>query len=133
MTYNQAFRAIKDSEKTKSITDRDSFQLIVPYTEFFGLTNEDSEIAVSVDPTTKCMKTIFICPGIMNKVLRYVRPVVSLDGCHLKGPWKGTLYMCSVNTPMDEIYPVAFMITSATKVLRDGNYFCQSWIQLYLY
>jgi hypothetical protein len=74
MSYNQAYRAIKDSEKTK-ITDQDSFQLIVPYTEFFGLTNEDSEIDVSIDPTTKSIKSIFICPGIMNKVLRYVRPV----------------------------------------------------------
>lgn len=31
------------------------------------------------------MVCCFICPGFTNETLDYVKPVKSLDGCHLKG------------------------------------------------
>jgi hypothetical protein len=46
----------------------------------------------------------------MKNTLKYVRPVMSLDAAHLKSKWGGTLYIASVKTGNDKIYPVAFAI-----------------------
>jgi hypothetical protein len=42
--------------------------------------------------------------------MTYVRPVLSLDAAHLRSQWNGTLYVASVQSACDEIYPVAFAI-----------------------
>jgi hypothetical protein len=34
-----------------------------------------------------------------------------LDACHLQGLWQGILYICTVKTPLDDLYPFAFGIT----------------------
>ena len=68
---------------------------------------------------------MFICPGIMNGKLRYVRPMVSLDATHLKSLWKGTLDIASVKTGMDEIFPIAFSITLDNENHEGWAYFCQ--------
>jgi MULE transposase domain len=53
-----------------------------------------------------------VFPAIMESSIIFARPVMSLDVCHLKGQWKGTLYAC-VLTGMDNIYPVAFAVTKS--------------------
>jgi hypothetical protein len=45
----------------------------------------------------------------------FARPVMSLDACHLKSQWKGTLCAASVLTGMDNIYPVAFAVTKSNE------------------
>ena len=61
----------------------------------------------------------------MNAKLRYVRPLMSLDATHLRSIWKGTLYIASVKTGMDEIFPVAFAITLDNENNEGWNYFCE--------
>ena len=46
----------------------------------------------------------------MNKILSKVRPVISLDACHLKSIWGETVFMAVVKSAMDEIIPVAMSI-----------------------
>jgi len=48
--------------------------------------------------------------------------VMSLDATHLRSEWKGTLYVASVKTACNELYPVAFAI------MRDNeNYEGWKW------
>ena len=61
--------------------------------------------------TSYNMECIILCPGIMKEVIKHVRPIMSLDAAHLKSQWRGTLYVASVKTACDNIYPVAMAIT----------------------
>ena len=61
----------------------------------------------------------------MNNKLRHVRPVMSLDATHLRSVWKGTLFIASVKTGMDEIFPIAFSITTDNENYEGWKYFCQ--------
>jgi MULE transposase domain len=51
---------------------------------------------------------------------------MSLDACHLKSQWKGTLYVASVTTGLDEIYPVAFAITESNEDYMGGKFFLEN-------
>jgi hypothetical protein len=48
----------------------------------------------------------------MKKALQFFQPVLGLDRCHLKSRWKGTMYIATVKSPLDEVFPVAITISS---------------------
>ena len=63
----------------------------------------------------------------MNKKLPYVRPVMSLDAwCHLRGKHKGTLYIATVMSAVNEVYPVAFGITKENESILGWVYFLEN-------
>jgi hypothetical protein len=57
----------------------------------------------------------------MNSKIRHVRPVMSMDGAHLRSEWKGTLYIATVMTGLNEIIPIAYCITA-----ENENY--EGWL-----
>ena len=109
LSYNQSFRAIRRAFSERWHQDAESFQLIGPYLQKFVESNPGTKIGFEVDLDFN-LERIFVCPGIMQTTLRFVRPVLSLDACHLRSQWKGTLYVASVKTGCDRIYPVSIMI-----------------------
>jgi hypothetical protein len=50
---------------------------------------------------------------------------MSLDAAHLKSKWKGTLYIASVKTACDEIYPVAFAICNDNENASGWKWFLE--------
>jgi hypothetical protein len=113
-TYQQAYHAIEGFNRRKSEEDVSSFQLVIPYIQKFVDTNEGSiaeyEVEGDVHLSNGHLSMVFVCPAFMNSAIRYARPVMSLDAAHLKSKWWGTLYVTSVKTPCDEIFPVAMAI-----------------------
>jgi hypothetical protein len=60
----------------------------------------------------------------MNWAINYVRPVVSLDACHLKYDQRyGTLYVCTVKSALDEIFPVAFGLSGDNENYKEWQWF----------
>ena len=55
-----------------------------------------------------------------------MRPVLSLDAAHLKSVFKGTLYVASVLTGSNDIFPIGFMISAGNE---DGA----SWRKMLRY
>ena len=100
------------------------FQMIGPYLTEMKKSNPRSEIGNHVGETFE-IEDLYFFSGFMNDVLMYVRPVISVDAAHLKSVYKGMLYIASVKTGFDDIYPIGFMIATGnedkknwTKVLR---------------
>jgi hypothetical protein len=110
-TYKQAYRAMQSVSKSKIEDDVSSFQLIIPYLERFKELNEGSTVDYEIDEGGH-INRFFVCPAFMNNALRHARPVMSLDATHLKSKWKGVMYVASVKTPCDELFPVAMAITN---------------------
>jgi hypothetical protein len=67
--------------------------------------------------------SFFLCPSFMNASLRFVRPVMSLDATHLKSGHKGTMYLATVKTALNDIYTIAIAITRAKKGILVGIVF----------
>jgi hypothetical protein len=97
------------------MTEKESFQLLITYLKQFIFNNPGSTIAFEHHALSNSIQVIFVCPNIMNDCLEYLRPIISLDPCHFKRVNKGSLFMATVKTPMNEIIIVAFGITSSNE------------------
>ena len=51
----------------------------------------------------------------MKDLLSFVRPVVSLDAAHLRSVHKGTLYVASILSGANEVYPIGGMISAGNE------------------
>jgi MULE transposase domain/SWIM zinc finger len=122
-TYNQSYRAVQTTRLQELGTSTRSFQLIIPYIEKFKELNPSSTATIEKNPDSNNLKRVFVCPGIMNRSLLHVRPIMSLDAAHLKSQWKGTLYVASVKSACDEIYPVAVAIMEQNENFDGWRWF----------
>ena len=86
-----------------------NFQLIIPYLQALKKANDGSVVGFSRD-SEKRMTDVHLFPGFMNQSLSFVRPVVSLDAAHLKGVHKGTMYVASIMSGANDVYPIGFML-----------------------
>ncbi|KAG7359842.1 transposase [Nitzschia inconspicua] len=128
-SYNQAYRAIgRAVTKTQREKQQASFGLIMSYLHHFQLRNEDSTVRAESDADQR-LRRLGICPGFMKHSLRHVRPVLSLDGAHLKSQWKGTLYIASVQTACNDIYPVSFAIMKDGEDTEGWKWFLELLVQ----
>ena len=61
-------------------------------------------------------KRIYICWGALKKgFLEGCRPIISLDGCHLKGPYGGILLTAIGVDANNYIYPFAYAMVDKEK------------------
>ena len=58
------------------------------------------------------MVDLYFFPSFVKDVLKYVRPVISLDAAHLRSEYKGMLYIASVLLENNDIHPIGFMIAA---------------------
>ena len=121
-TYDQGYQSLKKGKKDKRIQDLESFQVLIPYLNTFLQKNEGSVVNYQRDEK-HCLERCFVCPGIMNSKLQYVRPMISLDAAHLKSYWKGTLYIATVQSAMNEIFPIAIGISYDNEGSEGWKYF----------
>ncbi|KAG7352911.1 hypothetical protein IV203_008959 [Nitzschia inconspicua] len=82
LSYKQCYRGVNARNESKIISDPMSFQLVGPYVEAFAQRNPGS--------------TAFMERGSDNRI---------------QSEWKGTLYLATVKSAGDDLYPVAFAIT----------------------
>ena len=124
-TYITAWRALKSECMAKKRLGCQSFQLVGPYVEALRKSNPGSVLGYTCLPTNE-LHSIHFIPGFMNKALKFVRQVISLDAAHLRSEFKGTLYVASVLTGNNDVFPIGFMIAA-------GNENRETWVQMLTY
>ncbi|KAG7374523.1 MULE transposase domain containing protein [Nitzschia inconspicua] len=130
-SYNQSYHAInRPVTKVQREKHQAPYRLIMSYLHHFQLRNEDSAVKAESD-ADKCLQRlrVGICPGIMTHSLLHVRPVLSLDGIHLKSQWRRTLYIPSVQTACDDIYPVSLAIIKDSENADGWKWFLELLVQ----
>lgn len=123
--YMCAYRALNHDSRAQVNAQLKNFQLIIPYLETMKACNPGSVIGYTRDDDN-CLRDVHVFPGFMNGALKFVRPVVSLDAAHLKSQHKGTLYVASVLSGANDVYPVGFMISAGNE---DG----ETWRKMLTY
>ena len=118
--YTTAWRSLEGTDRLQMMQQITSFQLIIPYLERLRRDNQGSRIIWEKYPDTERIRRLFLCPSFMNETVKFVIPVISLDGAHMDSRWKGTLLTASALSPNRELYPLAFAFT-------EGNEDHQAW------
>jgi MULE transposase domain/SWIM zinc finger len=115
--YMTAYRALSIETSVHRHAAVKNFQLIIPFLNEMKKCNPGSVIGYTRDNDMK-LEELHFFPGIMNRALKFVRPVVSLDAAHLRSRYKGTLYVATVLTGCNDIFPIGFMISAGNE---DGD------------
>jgi hypothetical protein len=116
LPYMVAWHAINGNELCQAkAADVMNFQLIIPYLDKMWKCNPLSLVGYTRGTEDCNIIDLHFFPSIANDVLKTVRPVISLDTAHLRSKYKGTLYVASVLSGGNNIYPIGFMIASGNK------------------
>lgn len=124
VSYQQGRRALMKNYVGVAIGAASTYKLIRPYLQSFAELNHDSHVNNQLKNGR--IDRLFLCPGQMKNSIMCVRPVISLDACHLKGKDRGTLYIATVKSAMDNVFPIAFGITAENEGTSGWNYFLQN-------
>ena len=125
ITYMPAYRALNNQSCAQFRQSSKNFELLPGYLEAMKQLNADSVIGYSHD-SERSIKHVHVFPRFMNTALKFARPVISLDAAHLKSSYKGTMYVASVLSGTNEVYPIGFMISSGNE---DG----ETWTRMLKY
>ncbi|KAI2492706.1 Protein FAR1-RELATED SEQUENCE [Fragilaria crotonensis] len=105
VSYMTAYRALRFQTSSMRNASVKNFEMVIPFLEGLKKTNPGSVIGYTRDEE-KRLVDLHVFPGIMNGLLKFVRPVVSLDATHLRSEHKGTLYIASVLSGCNDIFPM---------------------------
>ena len=117
LSYMPAYRCLTHESRAQLRQNSKNFELLPGYLEAMKQLNPESVIGYSHD-SENCIKDLHVFPRFMNAALKFVRPVISLDAAHLKSRYKGTMYVASVLSGANEVYPIGFLIASGNE---DGK------------
>ncbi|KAG7344072.1 hypothetical protein IV203_022080 [Nitzschia inconspicua] len=124
LSYKQCYGGVNARKESKIISDSMSFQLVGPYVQTFAEQNPGSTAFMERGSNNRIQR-VFVCPSFANDVLMCVRPVISIDAAHMRSEWKGTLYLATVKSALDNLYPVAFAITVDGEDLQSWLWFLE--------
>ena len=86
-----------------------SYQKIVPYLQ--GLRKLNSESHITFEKTKEeNIARVFMSFRFMEGLLKFVKPVVSMDACHVRHKAGGIIYTAMVHTGSGDALPIGFAI-----------------------
>lgn len=94
-------------------TPGDSFQKLPSYCHVLGERNPGTVTHIEVDSHNRFHYFFLTFGASVRGYMRYLRPVICVDGGHLKGPYKGTLLLATGQDANKQIYPLAWGIVDA--------------------
>ncbi|XP_050106772.1 uncharacterized protein LOC126586117 isoform X1 [Malus sylvestris] len=104
---NQCFRARTEALQVLRGSYDEQYAKIWEYCEEVRQTNVGSTMKVSVDPPF--FKRLYVCLDACKKGFKAgCRPMIGVDGCHLKGPYKGQLLAAIGIDANDNMFPIAY-------------------------
>ncbi|KAK4284108.1 hypothetical protein QN277_000981 [Acacia crassicarpa] len=110
LTYRQAVRGKKRALEEMYGPSKHSFSL-VPWMCERLMENDPNTVAKWSASTDNTFERLFIAYGCcINGFLLGSRPILYLDGYHLRGPYKVTLLAASAYDANNELFPVAYAI-----------------------
>ncbi|XP_024167940.1 uncharacterized protein LOC112174404 isoform X2 [Rosa chinensis] len=111
--YQMCFRAKKRALKLAEGTVEDQYNLLETYADVIKKANDNTSVWIEGDDEgeSRRFKRMYICYGALKKGwIDGCRPIIGLDGCHLKTVYKGILLTAVGIDGNNGMYPIAFAI-----------------------
>ena len=91
ISYDKAYRAKERAVKVINGSHEEAYSRLPKYCEEIQRSNPGSTVQLDVDPTTNRFKRVFICFTASAMGFAYCRPLLGLDGTHLKHTYQGII------------------------------------------
>ncbi|KAL0368339.1 UNVERIFIED_CONTAM: hypothetical protein Scaly_1052800 [Sesamum calycinum] len=118
VSRNQAYRAKKKALEVIEGKAEDQFDSLWDYASELRNSNPGSTVMMVMtdgDDGTEQRKfsKFYVCfDALRQGFLSGCRPVIGVDGCHLKGPYGGVLLSAVSIDPKNNLYPLAYVVVS---------------------
>ncbi|KAL5576113.1 hypothetical protein UlMin_017812 [Ulmus minor] len=110
ISYSVAWRGREYAyENLRLGTPEQSYSLLPGYLHMLRETNPGTVVNLEVGEQDR-FKYLFIAFDASIKGFQYCRPVVSIDATHMKGKYRGVLFMAVCHDANQQIFPLAFGI-----------------------
>ena len=109
ISYDKAWRARETAFHSIRGTPEESYQTLPLWCSMLEANNPGTITRIETDDEN-CFLYFFMALGQTIAGFKKVRPVVAVDGTHLKGKYRGTLFIASCFDGNEQIYPLAFGI-----------------------
>ncbi|KAI8535722.1 hypothetical protein RHMOL_Rhmol10G0195600 [Rhododendron molle] len=118
VTDSQAYRAKKRALEAIEGNHRQQYWRLWDYCEMIRRQNQGSTALLRVErpplSTSPVFQRMFVVYAAQSRgFLASCRPIIGLDGCHLKGPFGGQLLSAIGKDANEQMYPLAVVVVEA--------------------
>jgi hypothetical protein len=118
ISYHKAYRAKERVVKLINGSHEDAYNCLPKYCNEIQRSNPGSTVQLDINPTTNQFQRLFICFAASALGFAYCRPVLGIDGTHLKHKYQGTnSIVCFV-----QVLTVGILL-AATAIDANGSLF----------
>ncbi|KAL2235316.1 UNVERIFIED_CONTAM: hypothetical protein Sindi_1263800, partial [Sesamum indicum] len=113
VSRDQAYRAKREALKKLEGSPEYQFTKLWDYAEELRKTNSGSTVILGTNDENgqNRFEKFYVCFSALKQgFLGGCRPVICVDGCHLKGPHKGILLTAVGVDPNNNLYPIAYAV-----------------------
>ena len=114
VSYIQVYHAKEEGLEAINGTEEESYNKIPQYCEDLKRNNLGRTIVLECTPEEdgRRFNGLFICYGASAIGFQYCRPVLGLDGTHLKSKYHGILLTATATDGNESLFPLAYAIVS---------------------
>ncbi|KAH9715482.1 SWIM-type domain-containing protein [Citrus sinensis] len=110
LTYQQAYRAREVGLEIVRGNPAESYNLLPKYSHVLTTANEGTVTHLEQDGDGNFLY-YFVALGYSIKgFMQYIRPVIAVDGTHLKGLYRGSMFVATCLDGNNQLYPLAIGI-----------------------
>jgi hypothetical protein len=112
ITYSKAFRAKEFALEEIYGTHEDAYKAMPKYSASIEETNPNSIIRLDVTAENRFQR-VFICYGACAVGFAHCRPLLGLDGTHIKTRYQGIILAATGIDALGQLFPLAYAVVDA--------------------
>ena len=93
LTYQQAYRAREVGLEIVRGNPVESYNLLLKYYHVWTKANEDTVTHLKQDGNSYFLYYFVALDSFIKGFMQYIRPVIAMDGTHLKGLYRGSMFV----------------------------------------
>ncbi|XP_024043035.1 uncharacterized protein LOC112099797 [Citrus clementina] len=110
LTYQQAYRAREVGLEIVRGNPAESYNLLPKYSHVLTTANEGTVTHLEQDGDGNFLYYFVALGSSIKGFMQYIRPVIAVDGTHLKGLYRGSMFVATCLDGNNQLYPLAIGI-----------------------
>ncbi|XP_024033542.1 uncharacterized protein LOC112095668 [Citrus clementina] len=110
LTYQQAYRAREVGLEIVRGNPAESYNLLPKYSHVLTTANEGTVTHFEQDGDGNFLYYFVALGSSIKGFMQYIRPVIAVDGAHLKGLYRGSMFVATCLDGNNQLYPLAIGI-----------------------
>ncbi|KAH9697550.1 SWIM-type domain-containing protein [Citrus sinensis] len=110
LTYQQAYRAREVGLEIVRGNPTESYNMLPKYSHILTTANEGTVTHLEQDGDGNFLYYFVALGSSIKGFMQYIRPVIAVDGTHLKGLYRGSMFVATCLDGNNQLYPLAIGI-----------------------